>query len=786
MRAALCLALFGALALSAAAGAGQIPTSVPGEVMELRPVGDQGFVHTAGLALELWFKELPELRSLYGEAHLRLKRRVSREPPRPVPPAFGHIAPPGCRRVVLVGQNASWVSNEIVCEGRLEGGKSAELRVTVSRLSPAAVVVCDAGAVELFVGTPRNRIPRVLAAAGANVAVSPMREMTVVAAGCRWLLFWFARPIQGLDDEDVLLLVVPFAPLRAIRPLADGALRLEFAEQKATVALLPVSGVVRPRITETRRWANDGLPREVVQRCDWWAERLANFPVGAEESFSYDARADRVTVRCRFSYLALRKSEKYVAPLPPMLALAAQQGFGSGGSPLKLKLEGNPRDTSLHTIFGPYMVYDDARECAWSLSGLSRYVSEVRSTGPEVGPAREFEQRLAAEVSKVLEAGPLAPWVFQDECFAGRCTRRTTFWDNPAENVYFLAELLDVLPPAVRGKLRSYLAQYAEKYPPEKVAAIAPTEGARREFYYVTEQFLSAEQREPLPPPLYNIYGAFRLFQATGRKPNAEQWAAACDILARHVTGRDWATLFAFQGRGEQWPAVVACNRNFAGLVGMARLARVLGDAEAERVALWQLAQCAALRFALGRYRRQLYDIGKLTLPADPAWQVKAHVGDWRAHLVSYHFTKPEHDIDQVYKLDQFEVATGDYNPRGWAALTRAYQLPFRYITPELARFLADHLKQESQRHVQVVAEYQPDWYASWAEATIGSEHNVNLPCDAYTNFVARAWILGEPAGKLRKLVDVPYLARGDYYYMHKLAEVARAYRGMRWEKLAQ
>ena len=40
---------------------------------------------------------------------------------------------------------------------------------------------------------------------------------------------------------------------------------------------------------------------------------------------------------------------------------------------------------------------------------------------------------------------------------------------------------------------------------------------------------------------------------------------------------------------------------------------------------------------------------------------------------------------------------------------------------------------------------------------------------------------LGEPPETLARFLDVPWMARGDLYYIHKLAETILAYRGLRW-----
>jgi len=102
----------------------------------------------------------------------------------------------------------------------------------------------------------------------------------------------------------------------------------------------------------------------------------------------------------------------------------------------------------------------------------------------------------------------------------------------------------------------------------------------------------------------------------------------------------------------------------------------------------------------------------------------------------------------------------------------------FRDMVPELTTLLADFLKDESAALVRRVESNQPTWYASFSEAILGAEHNMNHPSDAFQVFMARAKILGARPGQLEKWIDVPYVELGDLYYLGKLAETIRAYLG--------
>ena len=48
-----------------------------------------------------------------------------------------------------------------------------------------------------------------------------------------------------------------------------------------------------------------------------------------------------------------------------------------------------------------------------------------------------------------------------------------------------------------------------------------------------------------------------------------------------------------------------------------------------------------------------------------------------------------------------------------------------------------------------------------------------------YSLFTARAWVLGDSGKSLQGRLDVSWTARGDLFYMHKLAETIKAYRSV-------
>jgi hypothetical protein len=80
------------------------------------------------------------------------------------------------------------------------------------------------------------------------------------------------------------------------------------------------------------------------------------------------------------------------------------------------------------------------------------------------------------------------------------------------------------------------------------------------------------------------------------------------------------------------------------------------------------------------------------------------------------------------------------------------------------------------------VAALTPHWYAAYNEGTLGWEHNLSHPDDAFDLFMANAWIQQNSADQLAHWTDIPWLTDGgDFFYLQKLAETAKQFRGLVW-----
>jgi hypothetical protein len=560
--------------------------------------------------------------------------------------------------------------------------------------------------------------------------------------------------------------------------------------------------------------AGASLKFDLVDEVGWRGDRAATIGDPVEETYSYDEGADTVTIDVKFD-------RKGFAPVAPMLAVAARYG-------LAVQIEPSPTETGHLSVLGPLMGVEHADRYTLKFRGLGKYIA-VRPTARSGEVSVDLQDRLEAEVDKIVQAGHLAPWLFLVNVpGSGADDRGDVYWRSPAETLYLLAEVAPLLSPKSRRSLVEYLKSERAAYPPESCRCVPLAEGARREYCPPGDRLLKKWEDKNLawqtksPPDIWSLYGLARYYELTGERPSREVMARCAEILARGVEYRDWATLYDRRGHTPAFNAVHGVNQRFAGLIGHIRLARLAGDKEAELLGWGLLARTAALRLAMGKYTQYMHDArlfnvrydmhpsrgfkkaasqdlviavqadpAKYTLPADPAWWAKRRSGDWIGELVTWSWSRPIDDVRQVHRLDEKGVdvwewcgtdcvGTGQKRDTSeakefWYMRLAPCLLPFCDMVPELGQFMADHLKAESRTYCDRVVENQPHWHITYAEAILSAEIGFNMPGDAYGQFLARAWILGESSEQLQRYIDVPWVPVGDLYYLHKIAVAVSA-----------
>lgn len=750
---------------------------------------------------------------------------------------------PGSAVITPGDSDSSWatVQSSFAYE---EDGKAQAFKVFVTRLSPAVVFETTGTELRLFEGAKVSKFARSDATwvpadqrlsgpapvpkyYATDAMVKTREEVGGIAAPKGWLLAWYGAESRIRAEADIghrtitvdcpVLLVFSTPPAK-LSAGPDGLLVAFTGEGTKRTAVLPLLGERLPRVVAgekpkpypafvgafranhefqfaelppTETW-KDGLPKEVASQCTWWADRLKLIPSAARESYAYDPASDTLTVRGKVEFLKLSDGGKRFAPLPPMLAVASSKKL-----PL-LSVQGEPTSSGLTTKWGPYVGIEGGNGYTYSMKGLGRYAFEVRSTGPGKEPP-EVRGAFDREIAKVTEAGVLAPWypILSVGGFGARASRARNeghrlLWGIPGENLYFIGQCLDLAAPDQRAKLIELAKAWEAKYPSEKVAHMPPTADARREHYLATIHRVRQWPQQELNFHFLNkvLPCEAEYYLADYYRYSGEKATTLPRILEPYLARSDWASLGLMRGANALFKndkgrdafdrdygkgGVDDTNRLFAGLVGRIRLARMAGDAPEVERGMYHLSRAAILRFAMEQWKYVLHEDKFLGLrPADAPPRSFFGTG-----LHTFARETPDDDPLVVAEMDEFLLTLRE-------CYVHVHWHPHRLIAylnlvPELGRFLRDHLKAEVGHYVRIVEESNPEWYTPYADCTLSFETYSLHPADSYQVFLARAWVTGNPPEQLWWYADLPWIGRGDWFYIHKLAETIRAYRGVKW-----
>lgn len=757
--------------------------------------------------------------------------------------------------------DSKWASVRAECAYE-ENGKEHSFSVYVTRLSPAVVVEFTGERLRIFAGariggyskadnewsppelklTAPPPVPKYFAYPdGEETLVQELAMLEdLVAVGDEaidggWMLAWYGDMSRIRADADIgnrtiaadcpVLIVWSVAP-RALEGGPDGVV-MEFGGGMKRLAFFPLLGERLPRAVpgeQPKKWSGGSLanhsfpfaelpeselwarsfPPELAEQCRWWSERLAEVPMDAAETHTYDEAADILSVEGRVEFLKIADSGARLAPLPPGLALALRQK-----APF-LSVSGEPIDTGLTTKWGPYYGFDNSDSYAYTVNGLGAYAFQARTISAEAVEPAEVRAEFEAQLEKVLQAGVMAPWFpilsvggYGPVDFPGRASHdgQRLLWGNPAENLYYITQCMEVAAPAQKERLARLAEQWQEKYPGEATIHMPAEADARREQYPPTILQIGKEWPNKEKNfhflnkilPCESVYYMAEYYRQTGREPTEE----LLEIMAPYLARSDWASLGLLRGdktlhRGERQGkkgAIVSndpdygrggvddINRLFAGCVGHIRVAKALGNKPEIERGMYFLARAAALRYDMEQWKYWLHDAKLMGLrPADAP--VRSFYG---AGLHTFARASPDDDPLIVGDMDEFTTRLREaYLHVHWKPNRL---IAYRNMTPELGRFMRDTLQPQVAAYTRVVEQSNPEWYTPYADCTIAFETYCLHPEDSYQVFLARAWAAGDAPETLWKYADLPWVSTGDWYYIHKLAETIKAYRGVAWDK---
>lgn len=323
--------------------------------------------------------------------------------------------------------------------------------------------------------------------------------------------------------------------------------------------------------------------------------------------------------------------------------------------------------------------------------------------------------------------------------------------------------------------------------------------GTRRESYIVgeTEPYTSN-----FPYNYYNSRNLMTLYTLSEYYKNfgtlqelSENWINIKNILQPYMLKSDWSlcSIGIKNYERRSYRSILSggmsdSNKQVAGAIGFIRLANLLGDSESINVSIYLLNKALINRLAQDKVVKYLYDTEMITLDPNPYWMAEdsSGLGEgsdarlWRENWTDYHDdpTKP------IY-YDQFGVFLFDFS-------TDSYRIGklFAYedLTPELGKFLKDYALREAEDWYEAIMDNNLAWFMTFGENYLGIEHSIDNPDNPIQIFNVKAYILDAKAEELEKYIDIPFVELGDYYYIHKLSEIIKAYNGINYsgEELTQ
>lgn len=118
--------------------------------------------------------------------------------------------------------------------------------------------------------------------------------------------------------------------------------------------------------------------------------------------------------------------------------------------------------------------------------------------------------------------------------------------------------------------------------------------------------------------------------------------------------------------------------------------------------------------------------------------------------------------------------------------VSRSIFARWRHLTPEIGRILAHYAGPTHKHLMSVYVDYhRPTWSLAWGVETMWrNESPFALPTMSSEIFAARAWILGEPADRLARVVDIPW-CRADLFHIQKLVACVEAHGSVSWRRRA-
>jgi len=305
---------------------------------------------------------------------------------------------------------------------------------------------------------------------------------------------------------------------------------------------------------------------------------------------------------------------------------------------------------------------------------------------------------------------------------AGKHPRESyRFFMEPTETLYTLARTYPHLDADLQLEVKQYVGRMA--------APGGPLHGPVGQRTYDPSQGEPRSLYDPPPEPLTRVQNDITRSQPARLYP---LW------LWAHVTGdwtkveADWQQLRELVSAGPNKMEEDCRNGHLAGLIAYCRMARHAKDA-------------AAVEQGLTSARRAMRE------------RLEYEFAYTRGGLIT-------------------EVPT-----------LRSIFDRWRHLTPEVGRSCSEYAGDTHRHLMRVYVDYhRPTWWMAWNVETMWrNECPFQFPTVSAEIFAARALILGEPAEKLERYLDLPW-CRADLFYVQKLVYCIEARGNIDWQDLRQ
>jgi len=341
----------------------------------------------------------------------------------------------------------------------------------------------------------------------------------------------------------------------------------------------------------------------------------------------------------------------------------------------------------------------------------------------------QLQQRLAAEVRSIIDAGHLRPGYHRtgitdfvlNGADSDKVSYLTHYWHNPADIYVALIRALPHLPDELGQQTRTYLQREFADYPPYSIVHIGWSGAAREAFDTPPEIAIDMASFPPKEvlyktrvDSQYRFYGLWKYAQEFGD-------ARAIFDQVRTTVATPPSDSFLIDH-----PYVH--NAYIAGYLGYIELGRL---AEYHEDDLLLPDGQTTVRSELDRLMQLRADNLSIDSP--------------------YLSAVPNEPLSPAQYMNTLHVARN-----------------FMHLVPELADYLHEHAVTQAQDIVDTVDNESPYWFVSKYDATY-SEGVLNVPFDYHSIFQAKALILKASREELTKYLDVPAFDRGDLFYIQNL-----------------